>query len=238
MICSKCGRELSANASFCVNCGTKTGGKQICKVCGEPLAANARFCLKCGHECNEKKTNRKCSCCLTELSDNMVFCPSCGMKIEGDARTVRGPYSGETYADDFECRQNKKRMIIGVTVGLLICAIVIGIGIWMNSSAYLIQKLTGSTWYTETVYDDGYSYYNELKFYSNGVAIITHHRRGDNWTSEFDWEVLDDKSFRHDGEYYYDETYYDWGEWRLSGDTLYLNDVEYKNHRWSEENDQ
>ena len=67
--CTNCGKEISADAKFCHNCGTATGTKDYtkrasvydgeihkCPVCGEVVAAYDMVCKACGYEIRGRKT--------------------------------------------------------------------------------------------------------------------------------------------------------------------------------------
>ena len=47
--CSQCGRELSADAKFCLSCGARVlPAKAICPCCGRDIP-RGRLCLHCGY---------------------------------------------------------------------------------------------------------------------------------------------------------------------------------------------
>ncbi len=57
--CQNCGSEVSANALFCENCGTKVEGqepkKHFCSQCGNELGEHAVFCENCGAKVGAKE---------------------------------------------------------------------------------------------------------------------------------------------------------------------------------------
>jgi len=78
--CSKCGTVNSAQAKFCLDCGTnfhavKSVGS--CPGCSQPLASGARFCPNCG-----ATTIMRCKKCGTDTSvldpSGTKFCGACG----------------------------------------------------------------------------------------------------------------------------------------------------------------
>ncbi len=50
MKCTKCGKELTAGAKFCVNCGAKVGNtpKRRCRKCGSEVGVGFNYCVNCG----------------------------------------------------------------------------------------------------------------------------------------------------------------------------------------------
>ena len=49
MFCRNCGKEMEANAAYCVGCGVAAGqGNQFCPVCGAETHEQAVVCVKCG----------------------------------------------------------------------------------------------------------------------------------------------------------------------------------------------
>ena len=49
MFCRNCGKEMEANAAYCVGCGVAAGqGNQFCSVCGAETHEQAVVCVKCG----------------------------------------------------------------------------------------------------------------------------------------------------------------------------------------------
>lgn len=51
MLCPNCQHDNPAEATFCMNCGTKLS--LACSNCGTALPANARFCMNCGQPVGE-----------------------------------------------------------------------------------------------------------------------------------------------------------------------------------------
>lgn len=77
--CPQCGRELSADAKFCLDCGARIlPAKTICPCCGKEIP-RGRLCLHCGYMLTEP-----CPHCGAELLGKENFCPECGRKIKGD----------------------------------------------------------------------------------------------------------------------------------------------------------
>lgn len=49
--CSSCGAQMSAQAKFCIECGTKVVPTTVkCSGCGIDLPAESKFCQECGHK--------------------------------------------------------------------------------------------------------------------------------------------------------------------------------------------
>ena len=49
MFSRNCGKEMEANAAYCVGCGVAAGqGNQFCSVCGAETHEQAVVCVKCG----------------------------------------------------------------------------------------------------------------------------------------------------------------------------------------------
>lgn len=49
--CAKCGAQLSAQAKFCIECGTKVeAASSKCSGCGVDLPAGSKFCQECGQK--------------------------------------------------------------------------------------------------------------------------------------------------------------------------------------------
>jgi len=46
--CPKCNAQLSDEARFCENCGTKLDAITTCPSCGKSISSGARFCMHCG----------------------------------------------------------------------------------------------------------------------------------------------------------------------------------------------
>lgn len=102
MKCSKCGFELSEDAKFCTECGTKVEDKKdsiFCENCGSKMNKDSLFCSECGTKVGSatvevkkeiKKNVPKCPNCDVELEVDSMFCPECGTKIEkGSKKTTK-----------------------------------------------------------------------------------------------------------------------------------------------------
>lgn len=78
--CPKCGRALSEDAKFCLECGTKIEkinvNEAICPHCGKKTI-NGKFCMECG-----QKLQLICPNCKKELQVGTKFCPECGKRLE------------------------------------------------------------------------------------------------------------------------------------------------------------
>lgn len=53
LTCSKCGMQLSDDAQFCDNCGTKIYETIFCAKCGEQMSTEFAFCQRCGASITE-----------------------------------------------------------------------------------------------------------------------------------------------------------------------------------------
>lgn len=77
--CPKCGKQLPANAKFCMECGTKievlAENEMICPACGQKTP-KGKFCMQCG-----TPLIRKCKNCDAELAEGAKFCPECGTPV-------------------------------------------------------------------------------------------------------------------------------------------------------------
>lgn len=77
--CPTCGKELPANAKFCLECGSKIepilNNEIICPNCGKKTPSG-KFCVECGHA-----LVNKCPNCGAEISYNGKFCVECGTKL-------------------------------------------------------------------------------------------------------------------------------------------------------------
>ena len=77
--CPQCGKELPANAKFCLECGAKIEilgeNEIICPSCGKKTP-KGKFCMECGHS-----LINKCPNCGTEIPQGGKFCLECGTKI-------------------------------------------------------------------------------------------------------------------------------------------------------------
>ena len=90
-ICPHCGEELSANSSFCNNCGAvvpKDNGDLIeCSNCGKMIPKDKKFCAYCGIKVEipeikfaEEKTI--CPTCGSSVEAGTMFCSECGAKLQ------------------------------------------------------------------------------------------------------------------------------------------------------------
>ena len=76
--CSQCGRELSADAKFCLSCGARVlPAKAICPCCGRDIP-RGRLCLHGGY-----RLTKPCPYCGAELLGKEKYCPECGRRMEG-----------------------------------------------------------------------------------------------------------------------------------------------------------
>jgi membrane protease subunit (stomatin/prohibitin family) len=77
--CPACGKQNTATAKFCADCGGKMEVAKVpCVKCGAQLREGAKFCSECGT--SQEKT--KCANCEAELAAGAKFCPECGTKTE------------------------------------------------------------------------------------------------------------------------------------------------------------
>jgi membrane protease subunit (stomatin/prohibitin family) len=78
--CPACGKQNTATAKFCADCGGKMEVAKVpCVKCGAQLREGAKFCSECG----SSQEKAKCSNCEHELAPGAKFCPDCGTKQEG-----------------------------------------------------------------------------------------------------------------------------------------------------------
>jgi membrane protease subunit (stomatin/prohibitin family) len=75
--CPNCGKQNSAAAKFCADCGGKMEVAKVpCVKCGAELREGAKFCSECG----SSQEKAKCANCQYELAPGAKFCPECGTK--------------------------------------------------------------------------------------------------------------------------------------------------------------
>ena len=84
MNCTNCGKELSPEAKFCLECGTKAPEPMVnqvlnCAKCGKELPNGAKFCLECGTPVAAIQKN--CAKCGKELAPEAKFCLECGTPV-------------------------------------------------------------------------------------------------------------------------------------------------------------
>ena len=48
--CPTCNAQVSVNAKFCSECGTKLNTKKFCANCGAEINGSAKFCPSCGQK--------------------------------------------------------------------------------------------------------------------------------------------------------------------------------------------
>ena len=110
--CEKCGAEVAMNMAFCSSCGSpmpknaaNQGGSTIkCTGCGQSISKDVRFCTSCGKPMaeivqyyapvhsepepqeapvTEETTQAQiCPGCGAEITDEMLFCTECGIKLK------------------------------------------------------------------------------------------------------------------------------------------------------------
>ncbi len=77
--CPNCGKQMPANAKFCLECGSKietlSENETICPVCGKKTP-KGKFCMECG-----SSLINKCPNCGAEVPQSGKFCLECGTKI-------------------------------------------------------------------------------------------------------------------------------------------------------------
>lgn len=89
MRCKKCGREVSDNSIFCINCGEKVEKStiKVCKKCGKENEDIYMFCSGCGslldnydEKLEDKKDQAKVVCknCGNETNEDSAYCQHCG----------------------------------------------------------------------------------------------------------------------------------------------------------------
>lgn len=101
MLCERCGKEVSEEATFCPYCGdalvkaeefeqTAEAVEKKCAKCGEVLPQGVKFCPNCGEaivkaeefEQKAEVVEKKCAKCGEVLSQGVKFCPKCGEKVQ------------------------------------------------------------------------------------------------------------------------------------------------------------
>ncbi len=62
---------------------------KVCPQCRRPSPTDTHFCVVCGHRLPKdtlydlyREQHRMCLSCDTVLTEEMAFCPHCGMKIK------------------------------------------------------------------------------------------------------------------------------------------------------------
>lgn len=77
--CPNCGKEMPANAKFCLECGAKiinnSDNEIICPACGKKTP-KGKFCIECG-----QPLGNKCPKCGAEVPAGAKFCLECGEKV-------------------------------------------------------------------------------------------------------------------------------------------------------------
>ena len=82
MLCSNCGSEIKKDSKFCDNCGIKIVSNHEER---RPLEDSSRIERRGPEEVNtgiSPNRGNNCSNCGIPLSENDVFCPNCGKKVE------------------------------------------------------------------------------------------------------------------------------------------------------------
>lgn len=161
---------------------------------------NIKYCEKCGSKISNT-TDRFCAQCGNAL-------PQCTAKTENFPDKVINTCKNPAIM--------KKLIPIFVVIALCI-ALCLTIA-YRNSSDYLENKLRQGDWvyiWTFWYTDVEYRSTGIVKFYSDGVALLTYH---DGSGKSYNWQILDDKTLVFDG------TYYDYGEWYLSNGDLVIGD--------------
>lgn len=76
--CWKCHTEVPAEATFCLECGSRLEKKHrlTCRQCGTRLLKESRFCHMCG-----EKVSLFCAQCGTDLPLKAKFCFKCGAPV-------------------------------------------------------------------------------------------------------------------------------------------------------------
>ena len=169
-------------------------------------------------------------------------CPNCNYKITPDKKycercgTFLNPSNNVNTLEVNKVKSFLTKHKIKIILGLVIVCIVSAV-IYFNSVTYLEKKLTKHTWYAPPNYSDWYSDGYSYTFYSNGEVTYKYYENynGSGWyedySREYDWEILDDKTL------YWRGDYYRWkDEWHLTGNKLIIEDSEYYNtDKWSYE---
>lgn len=70
--------------------------QRVCFFCKSDLSENEIYC----HSCGKKQPNQHCPKCNYKLAENSYFCSNCGTKINSDNITKECKHCGEKIEDD------------------------------------------------------------------------------------------------------------------------------------------
>ena len=86
MLCAKCNRDNSSDASFCEGCGAKL--ELVCPACKASVSPGARFCKKCGTSIGSAKADVSASASSSGSQIRVAADGDASEAIEGERKTV------------------------------------------------------------------------------------------------------------------------------------------------------
>ena len=182
-----------------------------------------------------------CNNCGFDNAEGSKFCSGCGQNLQITEEPPKQEGNNEATVGNtdivsvLKMPQNRKKIIAAAVAVIALFFIVKMIG-YFNSVEYLEDKLTGNVWYSE-VATKNYYYYGSgntkhafsFEFHSYGYVEMKgyYYLKSDEsgewaWVSsygvsEYEWELLEDKTLRIDDEYFEYEK-----DWSFQGNTLVI----------------
>jgi len=104
MKCSKCGKELNTKSAYCTYCGSKIEETLECPNCHKEVSISEKYCTYCGYNLKEKVEDES----LTK-------------SINKETISV----NQNEYTEQIDSKKNKKPLIIGVSVAVVLIIAVI-----------------------------------------------------------------------------------------------------------------
>src|SRR5271166_2261181 len=86
MLCLKCNKDNSADASFCEECGAKL--ELVCTACEASVSPGARFCKKCGTAIGSTKGDASTTVSSTKSQIRVAVEGGVSEAIEGERKTI------------------------------------------------------------------------------------------------------------------------------------------------------
>ena len=183
----------------------------------------------------------KCSNCGFDNAEGSKFCSGCGQSLQTTEESPKQEGNNEATVGNtdivavLKMPQNRKKIIAAAVAVIAIFFAVKMIG-YFNSVEYLEDKLTGNVWYSDTKPGaNGSRYGYSLEFHTYGeieytwyLGSLSESEMGVFRVSEYEWELMDDKTLKIKGEYYeYEE---DW--WFNAGEfVIRYDDAVYTLHK-------